>query len=459
MRLSHTPARTRARFDDPNLVSHAGLVPLIRLTDTIDLPGLAHDLVRLGGPTGANPGAKITTILAGMTAGADSIDDLDQLRHGAMTTLFTGIRAPSTLGTFLRWFTPGHNAQLENLAATALARLATHTPLLPGTDQMALVDLDSTTTQVYGRQKRGARVGHKKIRGLDFLAATVSTPTAAPVITSTRPRGGNADTRRKITSFATRALRVVRGLGATGTVLVRGDSGCYVGELIAALTAAGALFSITARWSPALRRAVAAIQDDAWTPITYDTPVIDEDTGELVHTARLAETTHTAFTNPTQNPGRRVTARLIVRRHRVTTVTEQGESLPVWRYHAVLTNSPADLVAAEAQHRGRAGAIEQVFADLNNSALAHFPSGHFAANAAWLTLAAVAHNLQRALGVLAGGALAKARTATLRSRLIAVPARISHSARTLTLHLPRDWPWRRVWRHVFDRVHAPPLTV
>jgi hypothetical protein len=443
-------------FDDVNLVSHAGLVPLLRLMEHIDVAGLADDVVRLGGSRGANAGAKITTMVAGMAAGADSIDDLGQLRHGAMGRLFHGIRAPSTIGTFLRWFTVGHNAQLEKMAAAALTRLTTAVPLLPGVDRLAFVDLDSKLTQVFGRTKQGARFGHKKVRGLDFLAATLSCPGHAPVITNTRLRSGNADTRRNVTSFATTALRIGRACGATGTMIVRGDSGFYSAKLIAALTTAGVAFSITARWSKALHRAVAAIDAEAWIPITYDTPVYDEHTGEAIHTAQIAETTYTAFTNPTQNPGRTTTARLIVRRTPITAANEQGELFAAWRYQPIFTNSPFDPITAEAQHRGRAGTIEQVFADLNSSALAHFPSARFPANTAWLTLAALSHNLTRATGVLAGGAHAHARTTTLRHQLIGVAARISHTARTLTLHLPQAWPWQHAWQQLFTRTHHPP---
>lgn len=456
MRSSHTPATTHAAFDDPNLVSYAGLVPLMRLAEDIDLAGLAQDKIRLGGTPGANTGAKITTIVAGMAAGADSIDDLDRLRHGAMDRLFTGIRAPSTIGTFLRWFTIGHNAQLENTAAAALTRLVARTPLLPGIGQTALLDLDSKLTRVFGRAKQGAGYGHAKVRGLNFLAATLSTPGHAPVITNTRLRGGNADTRRKATSFALRAVRVARDCGADGTVIVRGDSGFYVGKLIAALVARGVVFSVTARWSKALAATIAAIDQDAWQPIVYDHPVHDEHTGQAIGTAQIAETSYTAFTNPTSNPGRKTTARLIVRRTRVTAVGEQGELFPVWRHYAIFTNSPFDPVTAEAQHRGRAGAVEHVFADLNDSALAHFPSGRFAANAAWLTLAALTHNLTRAVGVLAGGDHARARTGGLRRRLIGVPARIARSARAVTLHLPTGWSWSQAWQQLFTRTHSPP---
>ena len=456
MRSSHTPAAVSAEFDDPNLVSCAGLIPLIRLAENIGLADIAEDTVHLGGPAGANPGAKISTIVAGMAAGADSIDDLDITRHSAMTTLFTGTRAPSTLGTFLRWHTPGHVAQLEKMAATCLTRLTATTPLLPGITELAFLDLDSKITEVFGRHKEGARYGYTKKRGLNFLAATLSTPHAAPVITNTRLRGGNADTRRNITSFATRALTVARDCGATGTVLVRGDSGFYVGALIAALTARGVFFSVTARQTKTLLARVAALPDHVWSPITYDTPVTDDTTGETITTAELTEIDYTAFTNPTLNPGQQTTARLIIRRTPVTAVNDQGELFTAWRYYMIFTNSPFDIVTAETQHRDRAGAIEQVFADLNSSALAHFPSGKFHANAAWLTLAALTHNLTRALGCLAGGRHARQRTTTLRRLLVTVPARVARSARRITLHLPEGWRSEQAWLQVFTSTHRPP---
>jgi hypothetical protein len=119
----------------------------------------------------------------------------------------------------------------------------------------------------------------------------------------------------------------------------------------------------------------------------------------------------------------------------------------------LLHQQPHDLITADTQRRARAGSIEHVFADLNNSALAHFPSAHFAA---WLTLAALAHNLTRTAGVLAGGEHTHARTTTLRHRLINIAARISRSARTLTLHLPRHWSWQHAWQQLFTTTHHPP---
>lgn len=135
--------------------------------------------------------------------------------------------------------------------------------------------------------------------------------------------------------------------------------------------------------------------------------------------------------------------------------SDQGELFPVYRYHAFLTDSGFDLPTTETQHRGHA-IIEQVLADLNDSALAHFPSGRLAANAAWLALASLTHNLLRAAATLASTHHAKARTGTIRRQLINVAARVSRSARRLTLHLPLDWPWQAAWHGLFTATHHAP---
>ena len=124
-----------------------------------------------------------------------------------------------------------------------------------------------------------------------------------------------------------------------------------------------------------------------------------------------------------------------------------------WRFHAFFTTSDLDTVTADKTHRGHA-IIEQVHADLKDSALAHLPSGRFTANAAWLVLATMAFNLTRAAATLTGPTLAKARTATIRRTLINLPARIASSARRLTLHLPRDWPWEAAWKTLFTSAFA-----
>jgi hypothetical protein len=156
-----------------------------------------------------NPDLKVPCLVAGMAAGADSIDDMGVLRHGAMKDLFGGVRAPSTLGSFLRSFTWGNVRQLDAAARQLLVNLAGAAPLLPGADVLAFIDMDSMQKRVYGHAKQGAGFGHTKIqgksllvRGLNALAAVVSTPLAAPVITATRLRGGKANSARGAASLA-----------------------------------------------------------------------------------------------------------------------------------------------------------------------------------------------------------------------------------------------------------------
>jgi hypothetical protein len=184
-------------FDDRNLVSQAGLVPLAALAERAGLHGRAAALVRPDGDCGANAGLKVACLAAGMAAGADSIDGMDLLRHGAMDRVFGGVRAPSTLGSFLRAFTWGNVSQLQKAHREFLAALARQAPLLPGAQTLAFIDIDSTQKRVYGYRKQGARFGHTKIqgksllvKGLNALAGVISTPLSAPVI-------GAAGTRRR----------------------------------------------------------------------------------------------------------------------------------------------------------------------------------------------------------------------------------------------------------------------
>jgi Transposase DDE domain group 1 len=465
MRLSHTPARTRAVFDDPNLVSHGGLVPVMALAERAGLPELLAQHVRPGGGCGVNAPAKAGCLVAGMAAGADSIDDMGLLRHGAMDVLFGGVRAPSTLGSHLRSYTWGNVLQLDKAGREFLTRLARRTPLLPGAGVLAFVDIDSTQKRVYGHKKEGARFGHTKIqgksvlvRGLNALIAAVSTPLAAPVAAATRLRGGNAPSARGAAGLAAQAVATAQACGCSGTIVVRMDSAYYTAAVIAAVRRNGARFSVTAPVNAGIRAAIAAIPEDAWTAIAYPQALWDDQLGCWVSDAEVAETGYTAFTS--KKKALHVTARLIVRRVRDKgkTAPGQGELFPVWRYHAVFTDSPYELVQAEEQHRGHA-VIEQFLADLNDGPLAHLPSGKFTANAAWLAIAAIAHNLLRAAGALAGRRHATARAATVRRDLVAVAARTARRGRgLLALHLPEGWHREHEWLNLFEAACGPPAT-
>ncbi|MFC0863223.1 IS1380 family transposase [Sphaerimonospora cavernae] len=463
MRLFHAPARTHASFDDERVIAYAGLEPVVRLAERCDLDRLIDEHVAIADPLGVNAAAKISSIVAGMAAGADSIADLDALRHGGMDKLFDGIRAPSTLGSFLRSLTWGNVRQIEKVSRELLGRLAAHTPLLPGAGTVAFLDVDSMQKRTYGYNKQGAAFGHTKIqgksvlvRGLNVLASVLSTPLAAPVITGTRLRGGKANSARGAESFVAESITAARAAGATGILVVRGDSAFYAAGVIGACRRAGAHFSVTVKMDPKIKAAIAAIDEDAWTAIEYPDAIFDEQAGCWVSDAEIAEVTYTAFASKKKQA---VTARLIVRRVKrlnPKSVIGQDELFSTYRYHAVFTDSPFHLVQAEEQHRDHA-VVEQVFADLVCGPLAHLPSGDFAANAAWLTCAAITHNLLRAAGCLAGPVHAKARGATLRRRLIAVPARLArHGRGHITLHLPQHWRWQAAWMNVFDAVHDPP---
>jgi hypothetical protein len=182
-----------AVFDHPNLVSCAGLGPVLQLAERAGLHELVDRHLHLTRPGGANARLKVPALVGGMVAGADSIDDMALLRHGGMSRLFTGARAPSTLGTFLRSFTFGHVRQLDAVASRLLINLARQAPLLSGADEVAFVDVDDTLKQTYGYAKQGAGRGYTGVKGLNALLATISTPSSAPVIAAVRLRKGSVN--------------------------------------------------------------------------------------------------------------------------------------------------------------------------------------------------------------------------------------------------------------------------
>jgi len=445
VKSSHSPSAVFAAFDEPNLIAHAGLIPVVRLAERCDLPRLVSEKVKLTGAkngAGTAADAKAMSIVAGMVAGADSIDDLDLLRHGGLPRLFGGIRAPSTLGSFLRAFTWGHVRQLQSATRAFTCTLAAHTGLVPKTDEVAFVDIDSKVKQVYGPAKQGASFGYTKQRGLHFQIVTVKTGTCAPVIVATRLRKGSAGSGKGAASLLREALATVRAMGITAQIIVRADSAYFSHKAVDACRTAGVRFSLAVAVKKTVREAIVSIPEDAWTPIEYASAVWDDEDACWVSDAEIAEIPFTAFTSKRKQF--HTTARLIVRRVKrlnPKSVPEgQAELFGVWRHHVIFTDSRFELVQAEPMHREHA-VVEQVFADLEDSALGHLPSGKFTANAAWLTLAAAAYNLTRATARLASTFHAKARTGTIRRHLIHVPARIATRARTITLHLPQRWCW------------------
>jgi hypothetical protein len=457
MRVSHSLPAIFAVFDDPNLVSCAGLAPTMALAQRAGLADLVARTLTLKAEGGVNAHLKVPALVAGMVVGCDSINDMDVLRHGGMGRLFTGVRAPSTLGTFLRTFTFGHVRQLDAVASRFLIALAKNAPILPGADQGCYIDIDDTIKATHGYAKQGAAYGYTGVKGLNALLAIVSTPLSAPVIAATRLRRGGTNSARGAARIVADALVTTKACGGSGLVTVRADSAYYGHDVIAAARRGGARFSITARMNHTVLKAISDIEESAWVPIHYPNAIWDEDEQRLVSDAEVAEVPFTAFTSRRQAD--HISARLIVRRVRrlnpKSVPDGQGELFPGYRHHAVFTDSPLTMLQAEKSHRAHA-IVEQVIADLKSGALAQLPSGSFSANGAWLVLAAIAFNLTRAAGAIASVFHAKATTATIRRQLISVPGRLARSARQLAIHLPQDWPWQDSWEGLFNAVCRPP---
>jgi hypothetical protein len=458
VQVSHVSRSAVALFDDPNLVSAAGLLPVMRLAERTGLRSLADQWLSVPTDKGANAGLKVSSLVAGMVAGADSIDDMAVLRHGGMGKIFTSIYSPSTLGSFLRAFTFGHVRQLDAVASRLLINLAAEAPIVSRADDgLVFVDVDDTIIEVHGPKKQGAGFGYSGVRGINALLATVSTATTAPVVIGQRLRKGAAGSPRGAARIVADALKTVTRLPGldTAPVLLRADSAYYGHATVTAALRAGADVSITARQDPAVKRAIGSIPDDAWTKIKYTDAIYDPDTDTWTSDAEVAEVPFTAFTSkPTKD---RIEGRLVVRR--IPELNKKKLSQPTLfdthRFHAFFTTSTLDMVTADQVHR-RHAIIEQVNSDMKGSALAHLPSGIFTANAAWLVLAVIAFNLTRTAATLAGSALAKATTATIRRKIITIPARVASSGRRIRLHLPHAWPWQTTWTALFTHALPPP---
>jgi hypothetical protein len=415
-------------FDDERAVADAGIVLTATLAQRLGIEALVDQCVDLGDrPGAANAGAKVMTLVSAMALGADCIDDCDILRAGRTgQVLGHQVAAPSTLGTFLRSFTFGHVRQLDRVLADALTR-AWAAGAGPG-DERLVVDVDSFVGEVHGRAKQGAAFGYTRQRGYHPLLATRAD---TGEVLHVRCRKGSANTSRGMLRFCDELIARVERAGATGPKLLRADSGFWSGKTFDRLDRAGWQFSIGVRLQPAVRAAIEQIDETAWTTLEDYPPT---------SIAQIAET---------ELNGRR----LIVRR--VRTLDRQGELLPSWELFPFATNRTDALSIIEAEHRQHA-VVELCIRDLKDQALAHFPSGKFFANAAWTVIACLAHNLLRWTSVLglSGHTIRAART--LRRRLLALPGRLTRSARRWTLHLPARWPWKHAFIEALTRIRALP---
>jgi hypothetical protein len=416
-------------FDDERVVSDAGLMLAATLAARLGIEQLAQRFVRLRPkrPGAGDAGRKVMSLIYAMALGADSIDDCDVLRAGRTRRLLGGwVAAPSTLGTFLRAFTFGHVRQLDRLLAEALGR-AWQAGAGPGAGRLT-VDVDSFIGEVHGRGKQGAAFGYTRKRGYHPIVASRA---ETGEVLHIRLRKGSANTSRGILRFADELIARVERAGAVGPKLLRADSGFWSAKVFARLAQAGWQYSIGVRLQPHVRAAIEQIPEAAWQTLEDYPPT---------SIAQIAETVLGD-------------QRLVVRR--VRTLNAQGELLPSWQYFPFATNRTEDITAVEAEHRQHA-VVELVIRDLKDQALAHFPSGHFYANAAWTVIAALAHNLLRWTELLGlpGGMIRAARS--VRRRLLALPGRLTTHAGRWTLHLPARWPWQHAFAEALSRIRALP---
>ena len=422
--------RLALAFDDERAVANAGLVLASTLAGRLGIEQVVDETLDLGErPGAARPGRKLLTLVCSALVGGDSIDDADVLRCGeTQRVLGHRVMAPSTLGTFLRSFTFGHVRQLDRAFETILGR-AWAAGAGPGSEPLT-IDLDSTIVEVAGHAKQGAGFGYTKRRGYHPILATRAD---TGEVLHARLRKGSAQSQRGAERFVRELVQRVRRLGATGPLLVRADSGFWSNKTIAALEQHGVRYSIGVTQHESVRRAIERIPDQSWRPL-------DDYPPEGI--AEIAE-------------GSLSGRRLVVRRTRL--VGAQAELFPDWRYHAFITDRDEQLALVEADHR-RHAQIELAIRDLKEgSGLNHAPSGRFFANAAWLLISSLAHNLARWIARLGLGASGPIVVQTIRRRYLTLPGRITQSARLATLHLPARWPWRESFTQALARLRAIPL--
>ena len=432
------PDRIRVAFDDHRLVANAGLMLPATLALRLGLGELVDQHLDLGDAPGrSNTGDKLLTLVASALAGGDCIADADALRSGGTSrVLGCVVKAPSTLGTFLRSFRWGHARQLDRVSRELLAR-AWAAGAGPG-DSPLTIDLDSTLCETYGLAKEGARRhGYTGQRGYHPLLAVAA---GTGEILMARLREGRANTARGAAHFLRETLGRVRYAGAKGQLTVRADSGFYTHAIVAVCRRAGVRFSITVRQHPSMRSLIEAIPEPDWTPIPY----------WMEGGADVAELEYTPFqSQPGATP-----VRLTFRRVRPT----PGSQLALfanYSYHACITDREGDTLDLEADHR-RHAEVENAIRDLKYGVgLNRLPSGRFPANAAWLAVQVVAHNLARWIARIGLGEPVST-TKTLRRRFLSLAGRITRKARRLTLHLPQHWPWQDRFTSALTRLRALP---
>ena len=434
------PDRIQITFDDRRLVANAGLLLPVTLAQHLGLRELVDHHLDLGNAPGrANPGDKMLTLVASALAGGDCIDDADVLRTGGTAqTLGCVVKAPSTLGTFLRSFRWGHVRQLDRVSRELLAR-AWSAGAGPG-DAPFTIDLDSTICETYGLAKEGARDhGYTGKRGYHPLLAVAA---GTGDVLMARLREGRANTARGAAHFLRETVGRVRYAGAPGDNSRCGPTAAST-PTPSSPPAAGWM---SASPSPSARVLACAVSSRPY-PSRTGRP---SPTGWRAPPMWPKPATLPSRASRTPAP-----VRLIVRRVKPTPGSQLA-LFATYSYHGFITDREGETLELEADHR-RHAEIENAIRDLKYGVgLNHLPSGRFPANGAWLAVQVIAHNLARWTAHIGLGEQIVT-TKTLRRRFFSMAGRLTRSARRLTLHLPQRWPWEAQFSGALARFRALPL--
>ncbi len=448
-RVSQVLSRLDVAFDDPKSVASGGLLLPMSLAQRLNVePAIDAALPSKGYGGHRNGGAKALTMVSSLLAGGEFISDVGMLASGETSrVLGHATVSASRCGQWLRQLTQGDTAGLERVNS-GLISSAWHAGLGPGLGAGSqigdggrlVLDIDSTVIQTYGNFKDGT--SKRNYRGIRGYHPLIVAEAGSGQVVSGRLRDGNAAPAKDAAAFLDDTFSgIAQSVAVADETVLRGDSGFYTKNVIDTCRRHNIRFSITIRQQANIRDLIATISQDR-----YET-VPSTGTQQFA----VAEVPYTVKGRTGNNP---VKCRLIVRR--TTVPADTGDPQPrlfdLIDYRAFVTDLDGDATHLDRFHRQHA-VIETVIRDLKHGmALNHMPSGSYHANAGWLQLNILAHNLARWTGRLISNT--PITTKTLRHRYLNCPGRITRNSRKHVLHLPTNWPWRIEYTTALNRIRT-----
>ena len=446
-RVSQVLTRLPVVFDDPKSVASAGLMLPMSLAQQLDVESRFDGLLPSRGlGRRRNAGAKALTMVSSLLAGGEFITDVGMLGSGATSrVLGHDVYSPSRCGEWLRSLTALDAAEMSGVNSDLVAT-AWRAGLGPGRgagsmgedDRRLVLDIDSTVIQTYGSLKEGT--SKRNYRGVRGYHPLIMAEAGTGQVVAGRLRDGNAAPAKDAAAFLDDTFSgIAQSVAAADETVLRGDSGFYTKGVIDTCQRHNIRFSITIRQQTPVRDVIATISPDSYVTVPS--------TG--IQQFAVAEAPYTVKGRTGKDP---VACRLIVRRTTAPADTgdPQARLFDLVEYRAFVTDLAGDAKDLDRFHRQHA-VIEAVIRDLKyGMALNHMPSGSYHANAGWLQLNILAHNLARWTGRLISDT--PITTKTLRHRYLNCPGRITRNSRKHILHLPTNWPWKNEYTTALNRI-------